>query len=181
MVLLLGPSAVGKMTVGQELAKITGYKLLTHNMVVDLLTDLFPFGTPAYGRLKRQFELALIDAAAETGTSLVFTFGLVFSAPNAREIIEELSAPYTDRGCDVSYVELAAPLDVRLARNETENRHANKKTDWSTADQLRKLDGWGHWNSDGDFPYPERHLLIETSDLSANETARRIVERFALA
>jgi cytidylate kinase len=180
LVMILGPSAVGKMTVGQELANITGYKLLTHNMVVDLLTHIFPFGTTAYGRLKRQFEISLIDAAAETGTSLIFTFGLVFSAPNSRTIIDELSAPFVDRGGRVSYVELAAPLDVRLARNQTPNRHAHKRTDWSTQEQLRKIDGWGRWNSSGDFPYPEQHIVIDNSELSAESAARVIVDRFQL-
>ena len=36
LVLLTGPQAVGKMTVGQELAKITGLKLFHNHMTIDL-------------------------------------------------------------------------------------------------------------------------------------------------
>ena len=36
---ILGPQAVGKMTVGQELAKITNYKLLYNHMTIEMVTD----------------------------------------------------------------------------------------------------------------------------------------------
>lgn len=36
-VLIFGPQAVGKMTVGQELAKITGLKLFHNHMTIDLV------------------------------------------------------------------------------------------------------------------------------------------------
>jgi hypothetical protein len=71
-------------------------------------------------------------------------------------------------------------LEVRLQRNETANRHAHKKTDWSTEEQLRKIDGWGSWNSSGDFPYPGQHVVIDNSELSALTAARAIIDRFQL-
>ena len=39
LVLLTGPQAVGKMTVGQELAKITGLKLFHNHMTIDLVSN----------------------------------------------------------------------------------------------------------------------------------------------
>ena len=131
LVLILGPTAVGKMTVGQELAKITGFKLLYNHMVVDLLTEFFPFGTPAFHRLARMFTEELLDAAAETGVDLILTHALVFGTPRTNENIDEFSAPFRKRGGQVSYVELAAPLGHRIDRNETENRRRNKKLDWA--------------------------------------------------
>jgi hypothetical protein len=180
LVLILGPAAVGKMTVGQELAKLTGYKLLYNHMVVDLVTEFFEFGTPAYGKLTRSFFVQLIEAAADGGVDLIVTFGLFFGRSDAPSIIDELSAPFRERGGRVRYVELAAPLETRLARNETENRRAHKKLDWATPERLRVFDGWGRWNSEGDFPFPEAHLVIENTGVTAAEAARRIAERFGL-
>ena len=40
-VLILGPHAVGKMTVGQELAKITGLRLFHNHMSIELARKLF--------------------------------------------------------------------------------------------------------------------------------------------
>jgi hypothetical protein len=42
-VFIFGPQAVGKMTVGQELAKVTGLKLFHNHMTIDLLEPLFGF------------------------------------------------------------------------------------------------------------------------------------------
>ena len=41
LVLIFGPQAVGKMTVGQELAKITGLKLFHNHMTIDLVSNFF--------------------------------------------------------------------------------------------------------------------------------------------
>ena len=43
LVLIIGPQAVGKMTVGQELEKITGYKLFYNHMTIELLTKIFDY------------------------------------------------------------------------------------------------------------------------------------------
>jgi len=42
-VLIFGPQAVGKMTVGQELANITELKLFHNHMTIELLEPLFSF------------------------------------------------------------------------------------------------------------------------------------------
>lgn len=42
-VLIFGPQAVGKMTVGQELAKMTDLKLFHNHMTIDLLEPLYGF------------------------------------------------------------------------------------------------------------------------------------------
>ena len=41
LVVIFGPHAVGKMTVGQELSKITGLKLFHNHMTIDVVSDVF--------------------------------------------------------------------------------------------------------------------------------------------
>jgi hypothetical protein len=180
LVLIFGPAAVGKMTVGQELAKATGLTLLYNHQVVDLVTELFPFGTPMFHRLSRSFTLQMLEAAAESRMGLILTHGLVFSRPSARMIIDDWSAPCLNAGGDVYYVELTAPLECRLIRNETENRQRHKKTDWATPERLREMETWGRWNSDGDFPYRDRHIVIDNSNLEPRDVAHTIRQRFDL-
>ena len=43
LVLIFGPQAVGKMTVGQELAKKTGLKLFHNHMTIELLSPCSAF------------------------------------------------------------------------------------------------------------------------------------------
>ncbi len=56
LVLLFGPQAVGKMTVGQELAKMTGLKLFHNHMTIDLVLNFFEYGTPPFKRLVNSFR-----------------------------------------------------------------------------------------------------------------------------
>jgi hypothetical protein len=179
LVVILGPAAVGKMTVGQELAAQTGYALLYNHMVVDLVTAFVPFGSPPFHRLARSITHQLLETAAEERPGLVLTHGLLFNE-HAKALLDEFAAPFEQRGGDAVFVELIAPLDIRLERNETENRRRHKKLDWATREHLTDMEGWGDWNSRGDFPYPDRHLVIDNTVMKAAAVARLIRERFAM-
>ncbi len=180
LVFIFGPAAVGKMTVGQELKKLTGYRLLYNHMVVDLVTQFFAFGTPGFHQLARPFTLQIIEACAQNRAGLIVTHGLLFSGPGAQALIAEWSEPYRAAGLPIWYAELAAPLDVRIARNDTPNRGQFKNVQWSTTERLREMEGWGRWNSGDDWPDPARRLVIENTDLPAVAAARMIRERFDL-
>ena len=180
LVVILGPAAVGKMTVGQELARQTGFALLYNHMVVDLVTAFVPFGSPPFHRLARNFTDQLLDTAAEECRGLVLTHGLLMDNEGTRTNLDGFAEPFLRRGGDVSFVELTAPLDVRLQRNETENRRKHKQLDWATPERLREMEGWGAWNSQGDFPYPDRHLVVDNTILTPAAVARLIRERFSL-
>jgi replication-associated recombination protein RarA len=45
LIFLYGPPGVGKLTVAQELAGMTGYKLFHNHLTVDLVYAVFDFGT----------------------------------------------------------------------------------------------------------------------------------------
>lgn len=51
LVFVVGPPAVGKMTVGRELAARTGLVLFHNHHTIDLVLRFFPYGTPPYQRL----------------------------------------------------------------------------------------------------------------------------------
>lgn len=44
-ILIFGPQAVGKMTVGQELAKLTDLKIFHNHMTIDLVSPFFDYST----------------------------------------------------------------------------------------------------------------------------------------
>ena len=62
-VLIFGPPAVGKMTVGHELAKRTGFKLFHNHMTVEPVLDIFEFGSPPFNRLVDEFRRRVIEEA----------------------------------------------------------------------------------------------------------------------
>lgn len=79
------------------------------------------------------------------------------------------------------YVELFAPQEVRLKRNATENRLKNKpsKRDIEFSNRLLIYDDNNHRmvSNDGEIPF-ENYIKIDNTDLSAEETARIIKDRF---
>lgn len=60
---LFGRPGVGKLTVGEHLAAETGYRLLHNHAVVDLVTSLFPFGTPPFVVLRENIWHLSIETA----------------------------------------------------------------------------------------------------------------------
>jgi shikimate kinase len=51
LVILFGPPAVGKMTVGQELANLTGFRLFHNHMTIELTLNFFAFNTKEFAHL----------------------------------------------------------------------------------------------------------------------------------
>ena len=180
VVLLLGPLAVGKMTVGQALCELTGFKLLHAHMVIDLITEFFPFDSKAFLRLVRGILDSLLDELAATGESVVLTYAWKFEDPDNREWVDQLQKGVRARGGELYFAELHASLPTRLQRNRTENRLRHKKVDWATNEYLRDWEAQHQTQSDGSFPYPERHIMLDTEMLSPAEAATRIKLRFEL-
>lgn len=48
LILIIGPQAVGKMAVGQELSKITGYKLFYNHMTIEMVRLIFDYDKESY-------------------------------------------------------------------------------------------------------------------------------------
>src|SRR5947209_7588745 len=86
LVLLLGPPAVGKMTVGQELERLTGFRLFHNHQIFDLVTDYFPFETPACHRLVNAFRTQFFTEGVRAGTNLITTDAWGFNQPLVRTV-----------------------------------------------------------------------------------------------
>ena len=182
LIILFGPPAVGKMTVGQEIAKLTGYKLLHNHMTIDLVTEFFDFGSPQFSRLVPAFRQMLVaEAAASDLVGLIFTFVWAFDNEDDKQFLDGLRASVTEHGGTTYYAELSAGLDERLVRNRTENRlRHKKKADFDkTEGAMLRLEA-RQMNSRNDFPYPEHHVKIANTYLSARDAAEQIVQAFGL-
>lgn len=179
LVVITGAQAVGKMTVGQALARRTGMPLFFNHQIIDVVTPYFAFGTPQFDRIVEGFWEHLLESAAETAHGLIVTWGWRFNEPEDTKRIQEMTAPFAERG-RIFVVELYAPLEVRLARNGTENRRAHKQLDWATDDVLRDLSERYEYRSGERLPIDLPHLELDVTDLSPEEAASRIVEAFAL-
>lgn len=183
LVFLIGPPAVGKMTVGLELRSLTGIPLFHNHLSIEAVLPVFDFGTDPFNRLVSQFRDQMFKEVAESELpGLIFTYVWAFDEPDDLRFVEKVRSIFLSRGGRSVFVELWADLDTRLARNATELRLQAKPSKRDVDASSRRLlqhDREYRFTSDGGFPLPD-HLWIDTTDLSPRESAERIVDHFSL-
>ena len=74
LIFIWGGAASGKLTIGRELARLTGLPLFHNHLVVDALLERLPFGDPEFIRLREAMWMAGFETAATSGQSMIFTF-----------------------------------------------------------------------------------------------------------
>ena len=181
LVWIIGDTAVGKMTVGQELMKITNLRLFHNHMTIEPVIEIF--GSYQSRTTARLREVIFEEFAASDQYGMIFTYMWAFDAPSDWEYVRHVSELFAARGAKIYYVELIAPQEVRLQRNVSENRLAHKasKRDIDNSNQ-RLLHDDTHYRCvsyEGEIPF-ENYLRIENATISAAQAEQMIKERFDL-
>ena len=180
-VFIIGDAAVGKMTVGQELMKITDLRLFHNHMTIEPVIEIF-------GKYdgKTIFELRDVifeNFAASDCYGMIFTLMVAFDQQSDWDYIEHVKKIFEPYGTEFYYVELIAPQSVRLERNSTENRLLNKpsKRDIDISDQRLINDDkrFRCVSYEGEINF-DNYLRIENVDKSPEEVAKLIKETFDL-
>jgi shikimate kinase len=73
LVFIYGPPGVGKLTVAQELARLTGYRLFDNHASIDVIRRVFDFNDEAFWPLVRRLRYDVLEAACQHGVSLIST------------------------------------------------------------------------------------------------------------
>jgi hypothetical protein len=183
LVFIVGPPAVGEMTVGAALAARTGLKLFHNHRTIDLVLPLFAFGSPPFYRLVGEFRRRIFEEVASSDLpGLIFTYVWAFDQSSDHAEVEAYSAIFRQRGGAVFYVELQASQEVRLRRNETEFRLAEKPFKRNLVESRRQLISLDDYELDSGKRFVGRadYLRIDNTDLTAEEVADRIIQTFGL-
>lgn len=185
LILLFGPPAVGKMTVGQEIAELTGFKLFHNHMSLELANQFFDWSTPNFQKIDRLVRFGIFDIVAKSDLpGFIFTFVWALDLPREADYLDEIISHFRPRGFTIHHVELQASLDTRLARNKTENRlrHKPSKRNLSFSDQLLQHDEANHRMQSLEGEHPERKILrVDTEGKLAHEVAQIIVQELGIA
>lgn len=183
LVIILGPHAVGKMTVGQALAKITPLRLFHNHMSIELTRKLFNRSEPEWQELNGYIRQKVFEQFA-TGdfAGLIFTYMCAFDMPSEFEYLEKIITLFQENGAKCHVVELTADFEERLERNKSENRlyHKESKRDieWSEA-EMRKTSAKHRLNSyEGEKLPFESYLKIDNTHLPPDVVAQTIKEYF---
>ena len=135
LIFLFGNAAVGKMTVGQELMKLTGLRLFHNHMTIEPVIEIF--GTYNSVAIQRLREVVFEEFSKSDCYGMIFTFMWAFDQQADWDYVEHIKDIFRPYGTEFYYVELVASQKVRLERNATENRlrHKASKRDVELSNQ----------------------------------------------
>ena len=181
LVFLIGDGAVGKMTVGQELMKITDLRLFHNHMTIEPVIEVFGY---FHGKsISKMREIIFEEFAASSNYGLIFTYIWAFDQKSDWDSVEHVTNIFRKNGADIYYVELVATQEVRLQRNITENRlkHKASKRDIEISNQrlINNDKNYRCVSNDDEIPF-DNYIKIDNSNLSAELVAKMIKEHFNL-
>lgn len=183
-VMIIGPQAVGKMTVGQELAKITGLKLFYNHMTIELVRLIFDYDKAAYRKMNKLIRDEVFKEFSKSNQKGIIFTGCLDFGDNFKQEMKD-TKEWMSLFDETYVIELETTLEERLRRNKTANRleHKASKRDleWSENDLLKSVTKH-KLNSDpgvGEKIF-ENYLRIDNTNLSAEEVAKMIKEKFDL-
>ena len=173
LIIIHGPPAAGKFTVGTEIARLTGYKLFHNHLSIDFVKPVFEFGTPKFWDVIGQVRTAIIAEAAREDISLIHTFCYGFGVDD--EHFRQLITAAEDNGGEVHLVLLLCDDEERKRRIGNESRvRIGKLTDPESIGRPGN-------NINLTTPLPGREtFIIDTTEISTGEAAVRIVQHYGL-
>lgn len=186
LVVIMGPQAVGKMTVGRELEKKVDAKLLHNHETIDLFAKFLGYGKETFrlsDQTRKELFKAFVSNEQNVTKSIIFTVVVAFDLIEDIDFLTEISEIFLDGHGRVFFIELEADLDTRLQRNIGESRLEAKpskrniefsRNELLTTHEKHRLNSLP---SEVTEKIPQvNYLKINNTHLEAEEVADRIAE-----
>lgn len=174
LIFIYGPPASGKLTVAEEIAKLSGYKLFHNHLTQDLVRELYPEFNELRFKLVDKIRLDIFEYTAENDTNLIFTY--VYSGDEEDDaFITETVKVVHRAGGNVLFIELTAPNATLLERVANESRQRFHKLKDSKI--LQKQLEADQYNKSILY---SGILKIDTSLSAPIDTARSIMRHYQL-
>ena len=181
LLFMIGDAAVGKMTVGQELAKITGLRLFHNHMTIEPVIEIF--GQYKGTAISRLCQVVFEEFAKTDNYGMIFTYMWAFDRQADWDYVEYVKNIFKPYDTEFYYVELVASREVRLKRNATDNRLLNKASKRNVpVSNQRLIDDDKKYrleSMDGEIPF-ENYMKIDNTNLAPDVVAQMIKNQFDL-
>jgi broad-specificity NMP kinase len=173
LILIYGSPAVGKLTVANEIARKTDFKVFHNHLTIDAVEPIFEFGTAPFWKLVHLFRIETVAQAARSGCNLIYTF--CYAKDSDDEHVRLVTEAVESNGGEIRFVLLVAEKSEIEKRVSAESRKRYGKAKNTAI--LHEI-----WNKYDLFsPVPEREsLIINNTNLSAEETAEKIIDYYNL-
>lgn len=185
LIIIFGPHAVGKMTVGQELSKITGIPLFHNHQSIELALSLLGNDTNHWKSLSEELrELVFKHVSDRQGSGLIFTFMWALDAEDDHAYINRLETLFKNKKAQVYYVELCAKKEERIIRNQSEHRLLEKPSKRNLPNSFKRMEEIESkyiLNTNETYQIEkENYIKIDNTSIPKEEVAKMIKERFNL-
>jgi cytidylate kinase len=175
LIIIHGPPAAGKLTVANALSLRTDFKVFHNHLTIDCTEPVFGFGTPDFWDVNVRLRCWVIAEAARRDIDVIHTFCYAKAVDD--DYYRQLVAAARDNGGEVHAVYVNCRDEVRRARIGDESRvRIRKLTDPASVDRQRRENALFSIHPD----FEEETLVIDTSDISPDESASLIIETFGL-
>jgi broad-specificity NMP kinase len=173
LIFIYGPPAVGKLTVANEIAGRTGFKVFHNHLSIDAVEPIFEFGSKSFGRLVDLIRCETVAEATKQNVNLIYTF--CYAKGSDDENVRRIAEIVEQNGGEVCFVLLTCEKEALCSRVEEHSRTSFRKV--KDVELLRKLlDQHDLYST-----VPDREsLCIDNTAISAEVAAIRIIEHFAL-
>ena len=174
---IIGAPASGKMTIGQELSKLTGATLFFNHQPIDFALEIYQDFSEEMWELVRRINFSFLETSARYHRSVILTGVTDFSDQYHLMYLKDIQDLLNEYHQEILFVELETSLEERLRRNRTENRLKHKplkrhievseREILETAETLQL-------NSQHQPNELHHYFKINNTNLSAEEAAKQI-------
>ena len=179
-VFIIGAPASGKMTIGQELSKLTGATLFFNHQPIDFALEIYQDFSEEMWELVRRINFSFLETSARYHRSVILTGVTDFSNQYHLMYLKDIQDLLNEYHQEILFVELETSLEERLRRNRTENRLKHKplkrhievseREILETAETLQL-------NSQHQSNELHHYFKINNTNLSAEEVAKQIQDK----
>ena len=181
LVVIIGPQAVGKMTIGEKLKEKIGYTIMTNHDSIEIAIKIFSSNKDAKLKLKSKIREDVFNICLENNISIIFTFVVDFNTNDDILYLNELKNKFEKTGGHFYLIELEADLQTRLERNKTPHRleckPSKRNMEWSDKELIESMDIY-RMNSIKDEIKFENYIKINNTNLSPNAVCDIIINKF---
>lgn len=179
-VFIIGAQASGKMTVGQELAKLTGAKLFHNHQSIDFTLELMDEFSPEMMELNSYIVFGVLRTFARLNRPIISTGLVDFNVPEQVEFLEIIQDIFHQYQREILFVELDTSLEERLRRNRTENRLKHKPLKRNILVSERDILATAsrcHYTAATSPASLKHYYKLNNTELSAHESAQLILQK----
>lgn len=173
-IILLGPPAVGKLTVSRVLSDLTKYPVFDNAKTVDIALLLFNYNSKQYREYRDELRFSFYDKAVKSEIKgLISTYCL--RRPGNWEYLKAVEKIFQTYNWQTVYFLLTAEKEVLIKRVESLDRRLK-----SSLSSRIQIEEWFRTSPLHSLTDGNKCIIVDTTNLNANEVANQVFSNISI-